>query len=201
LDCGTFTTRTSLDLWGTHDLLVSGLSAETNGRAQYGEPRRAPGYEGQGLAQMIALGTHAARAIHHKEYGATRQSKDPRVHVGSPRVKHLVLPLSGTIIRGTPTLLYTAGNHHQHKPQRLMSTIHVKASSTQGTRSRLARAQPWAGTVVPDEFSPRPRASSSNGRTLDSPEPQLGQASSRSNLGQIASPTDRIAGAFNARIA
>jgi hypothetical protein len=82
-----------------------------------------------------------------------------------------------------------------------MGTIQIKASSTQETRYRLARAQPRAGTVVLDEFSPRPRASSSNGRTLDSPEPQLGQASSRSNLGQIASPTDRIAGAFNARIA
>jgi hypothetical protein len=82
-----------------------------------------------------------------------------------------------------------------------MGTIQIKASSTQGTRSRLTRAQPRAGTVVPDEFSPRPRAFSSNGRTLDSLEPQLGQASSRSNLGQIAPPTDRIAGAFNARIA
>jgi hypothetical protein len=40
-----------------------------------------------------------------------------------------------------------------------MGTIQVKASSTQGTRSRLARAQPRAGTVVPDEFTPRPRAS------------------------------------------
>jgi hypothetical protein len=76
-----------------------------------------------------------------------------------------------------PTLLNTAGNHHQHKLQRLMGTIKVKASSTQGTRSRLARAQPQAGTVVPGEFTPCPRASSSNGRTLDSPEAQLGQAS------------------------
>jgi hypothetical protein len=88
--------------------------------------------------------------------------------------KHI---LSGTVIRGTPTLLNTAGNHHQHKLQRLMGIIQVKASSTQGTRSRLARAQPRVGTVVPDEFSPRPRASSSNGRTLDSPKAQLGQAS------------------------
>jgi hypothetical protein len=82
-----------------------------------------------------------------------------------------------------------------------MGMIQVKASSTQWTRSRLARAQPQAGTVLLDEFTPRPRASSSNGRTLDSPEAQLGQASQRSNLGQIVSPTDRIAGAFNARIA
>jgi hypothetical protein len=82
-----------------------------------------------------------------------------------------------------------------------MGTIQVKASSAQGTRSRPARAQPQARIVVPDEFSPRPRASSSNGRTLVSTEPQLGQASLWSNLGQITSPTDRIAGAFNARIA
>jgi hypothetical protein len=82
-----------------------------------------------------------------------------------------------------------------------MGTVQVKASSTQGTRSRLARAQPRAGTVVSDEVMSRPRASSGSGRTLGTPEAQIGQASSRSNLGQIASPTDRIIGAFNARIA
>jgi hypothetical protein len=82
-----------------------------------------------------------------------------------------------------------------------MGTIQIKASSTQGTRSRLARAQPRAGTIVPDKVTSRSRASSGNGRTLSTPEDQLGQALSRSNLGQIASPTDRIAGAFNARIA
>jgi hypothetical protein len=82
-----------------------------------------------------------------------------------------------------------------------MGAIQVKTPTTQGTRSRLARAQPRAGTVDPGGFTPRPRTSSSNGRTFDSPEAQLGQASRRSNLGQIASPTDRIAGAFNARIA
>jgi hypothetical protein len=71
----------------------------------------------------------------------------------------------------------------------------------QGTQSRLARARPRAGTVVPDEFTPRPRASSGGGRTLGSLEAQLGQASSRSNLGQIALPTDHVAGAFNAKIA
>jgi hypothetical protein len=43
----------------------------------------------------------------------------------------------------------------------------------------------------------RPRVPSSNGRTFGSPE---AQSSRRSNLGQIAMPTDRIAGAFNARI-
>jgi hypothetical protein len=46
----------------------------------------------------------------------------------------------------------------------------------------------------------RPRVSSSNRHTFDSPEAQLRQALRRSNLGQITSPTDRIAGAFNAKI-
>jgi hypothetical protein len=113
----------------------------------------------------------------------------------------VLIYLSGTVIRGTPTLLNTAGNHHQHKLQRLMGTIQVKASSTQGTRSRLARAQPRVGTVVPDEVTSRPRASSGSGRTLGTLEAQLELASSKSNLGQIASPTDRITDAFNARIA
>jgi hypothetical protein len=81
-----------------------------------------------------------------------------------------------------------------------MGTIQVKVSSTQGTRSRLTRAQPRVGTVVPDEDTSRPRASSGSGRTLGTPEAQLEQASSKSNLGQIASSTDHIAGAFNARI-
>jgi hypothetical protein len=42
-----------------------------------------------------------------------------------------------------------------------------------------------------------PRVPSNNGRTFGSPE---AQASRRSNLGQIAMPTDRITGAFNAMI-
>jgi hypothetical protein len=46
----------------------------------------------------------------------------------------------------------------------------------------------------------RPRVPSNNGCTFDSPEAQLGHASRRSNIDQIATPTDRIAGAFNARI-
>jgi hypothetical protein len=82
-----------------------------------------------------------------------------------------------------------------------MGAIQVKAPSIQKTRSRLARAQPRAKTADPGRFTPHPRVSSSNGRTFDSPEAQLGQASRRSNLGQIATPTDRIAEAFNARIA
>jgi hypothetical protein len=82
-----------------------------------------------------------------------------------------------------------------------MGTIQVKPSSTRGTRSRLARAQPRAGTIVPNKVTSHPRASLGSGRTLGTPEAQREQASSRSNLGQIASPTDRIAGAFNARIA
>jgi hypothetical protein len=55
-----------------------------------------------------------------------------------------------------------------------MGTIQVKASSTRAKQSRLARAQPQAGTEVPDEVTSRPRASSGSGRTLSTPEAQLG---------------------------
>jgi hypothetical protein len=48
---------------------------------------------------------------------------------------------------------------------------------------------------------PSPRASSGSERTLGSPEAQLGQTLSCSDLGQIALPTDRITCAFNAGIA
>jgi hypothetical protein len=78
-----------------------------------------------------------------------------------------------------------------------MGAIKVKAQSTQGTRSRHARAQPWAKAADPEGFTSRPRAPLSDGHTFDSPE---AQSSRRSNLGQIATPTDRIAGAFNARV-
>jgi hypothetical protein len=44
----------------------------------------------------------------------------------------------------------------------------------------------------------RPRTPSSNGHTFGSPK---AQSSPRSNLGQVAAPTDRIAGAFNAKVA
>jgi hypothetical protein len=51
--------------------------------------------------------------------------------------------LSGTVIRGTPTLLNTAGNHPQHKPQRLMGTVQVEALSTKGRN--LASPEPGLG--------------------------------------------------------
>jgi hypothetical protein len=44
----------------------------------------------------------------------------------------------------------------------------------------------------------RPRTPYGNERTFGSPE---AQSSPRSNLGQIATPTDQIAGAFNAKVA
>jgi hypothetical protein len=81
-----------------------------------------------------------------------------------------------------------------------MDAIKVKAQSTQRTRSRFARAQPRAKAADLGGFTSRSRPPSSNGHIFDSSEAQLGQASQRSNLGQIATPTDRIAGAFNARI-
>jgi hypothetical protein len=98
-------------------------------------------------------------------------------------------------------LLNLARKYLQNKPQKLISTIQVRASSTKGRD--LIRAQPRlrAGTVVPHGFTPRPRASSGSGRTLGSPEAQLGQTLSCSDLGQIAQPTDRIACAFIAGIA
>jgi hypothetical protein len=77
--------------------------------------------------------------------------------------------MSGTIIRVPPTLLNSAGNHHQRKLQRLMGAIQVKTSSTQGTQSRLARAQ--ARTVVPGEFTLCPRASSATGAPSTRPKP------------------------------
>jgi hypothetical protein len=57
------------------------------------------------------------------------------------------------------------------------------------------------GTVALDGFTPRPRASSGSGRTLGSSEAKLRQTLSCSDLGQIDSPTDHIACAFNAGIA
>jgi hypothetical protein len=44
----------------------------------------------------------------------------------------------------------------------------------------------------------RPKTPSSDKHTFGSPE---AQSLPRSNLGQIATPTDRIAGAFNAKVA
>jgi hypothetical protein len=70
-----------------------------------------------------------------------------------------------------------------------MGAIKVKAQSTQGTQSRLARAQPRTKAADPGGFTSRPRAPSSNGHTFGSPE---AQSSQRSNLGQIATPTDHI---------
>jgi hypothetical protein len=65
----------------------------------------------------------------------------------------------------------------------------------------LIRAQPRAGTVVPDGFTPHLRVPSVGRRTPVSPEAKLGQTLSYSDLGQIALPADRITCAFNAGIA
>jgi hypothetical protein len=46
--CDVFMARTHLGLRRTHDLSGLGLSAQTTGRAQHNDPRRAPSYEGQG---------------------------------------------------------------------------------------------------------------------------------------------------------
>jgi hypothetical protein len=53
------------------------------------------------------------------------------------------------------------------------------------------------GQPTPGGFTPRPRTPYDNERTFGSLE---AQSSPRSNLGQIATPTDQIAGAFNAKV-
>jgi hypothetical protein len=113
----------------------------------------------------------------------------------------IVAFMSGTVIRGTPNT-----PKHGWKTSSEQTVKDDKHGSSQGlvyqgTRSRLARARPQAGTVVLDGFTPRPRASTGSGRTLGSPEAKLGQTLSCSDLGQVASPTDHITCAFNAGIA
>jgi hypothetical protein len=108
--------------------------------------------------------------------------------------------LSGTVIRGSPNT-----PKHGWKTSSEQTVKTDKHGSSQGlvcqeTRSRLSRAQPRAGTVVPGGFTPPPRASTGSRRTLGSPEAKLGQTLSCSDLGQIALPTDRIACAFNTGI-
>jgi hypothetical protein len=96
--------------------------------------------------------------------------------------------MSGTVIRGTPIT-----PKHGWKTSSEQTVKTYKHGSNQGlvyrgTRSRLARAWPRARTVVPDGFTPRPRAPSGSGRTLGSPEAKLGQTLLYSNLGYIALP-------------
>jgi hypothetical protein len=98
-------------------------------------------------------------------------------------------------------LLNPARKHLHNKLQRLISTIQVRASSTKGRNLIRAQPRPRAETVVQDGFTPRPRASPGSGRTLGSPEAQLGQTLSCSDLGRIALPTDRITCTLNAGIA
>jgi hypothetical protein len=56
----------------------------------------------------------------------------------------------------------------------------------------------WARAADPEGFTSRPRTLYGNGHTFGSPE---AQSSPRINLGQVATPTDQIAGAFNAKVA
>jgi hypothetical protein len=108
--------------------------------------------------------------------------------------------LSGTIIRGTPNT-----PNRSWKTSSLQNAwickLKRQSLNCQGTRSHLARAQPRTETVVPDRFTLRPRAPSGSRHTLGSPEATLRQTPPCSDLGQIASPTDRIARALNAGIA
>jgi hypothetical protein len=54
------------------------------------------------------------------------------------------------------------------------------------------------GQPTPEDLRLARGPPSSNGHTFGSPR---AQSSPRSNLGQIATPTDQIAGAFNAKVA
>jgi hypothetical protein len=107
--------------------------------------------------------------------------------------------LSETIIRGT---LKTPNSQLvtpiSTKLQRPDGCDYVRDRSIRGTRSRLARAQPRARAADPGGSTSRPRPPSSDEYTSGSPE---AQSSPRSNPGQIATPTDQIAGAFNAKVA
>jgi hypothetical protein len=98
-------------------------------------------------------------------------------------------------------LLNPAGKHLQNKP----STTDKHGSSqglvSQGTWPCLVRAQPRAKTIVPNEFTPRPRVPSVNRRTPVSPKAKLERTWSCSDLDRIALPTDHIACAFIAGIA
>jgi hypothetical protein len=53
------------------------------------------------------------------------------------------------------------------------------------------------GQPTPENLRLAQGPPSSNGHTFGSPE---AQSSPRSNLGQITTPTDQIAGAFNAKV-
>jgi hypothetical protein len=186
--------------------LQSGRMREQPGRPRHHKSIKTSEESNHSSEASGATPDGCARA-HPPEQSVTEKGRSPRKKVRQSLQASANTPfeaqglLSGTIIRGTPNTPKHGCNHHQYKLQRLMGVVQVKASSTQVARSRLARAQPRAGIVTLDEVTSRPRASSGSGRTLGTPEAQLEQASSRSNLGQIASPTDRIAGAFNARIA
>jgi hypothetical protein len=54
------------------------------------------------------------------------------------------------------------------------------------------------GKLTPENLRLARVPPSSNGHTIGSPE---AQSSPRNNLGHIATPTDQIAGAFNAKVA
>jgi hypothetical protein len=97
-------------------------------------------------------------------------------------------------------LLNMAEKHLQNKPYtankaRFKSGPRLPRDATSSEPSLGWEQYSWT------EFMPRPRVPSVSKRTLGSPEAQLGQTLSCSDLGQIALPADRIACAFNAGIA
>jgi hypothetical protein len=82
---------------------------------------------------------------------------DEKIYRSTLLTKDLNHKVSGTIIRGT----LNDPKHGSKTPSR--QTVKTDSSGQsqsfvyQGTRSRLVRARPRARTVVPDEFTYRPR--------------------------------------------
>jgi hypothetical protein len=96
-------------------------------------------------------------------------------------------------------LLNTAEKHLQNKHKQLIKRGSSQGHVYQGTRPHPSPAS--GGNSSPGRIHASPEGLSGSERTLGSPEAQLGQTLSCSDLGRIALPTDRIACAFNARIA
>jgi hypothetical protein len=108
--------------------------------------------------------------------------------------------LSGTIIRGTlktPKSQLLTPSAQSCKG--LMGAIKSRIGPFKG--HDRASPEPSLGQGKPTPKNLRlvrgPPPPSSNGHTIGSPE---AQSSPRSNLGHIATPTDQIAGAFNAKV-
>jgi hypothetical protein len=107
--------------------------------------------------------------------------------------------LSGTIIRGTlKTPKSQLATPSAQSCKSLMGAIKSRIGPFKGHDRASPEPSLGQGKPTPENLRLARGPSSSNGHTIGSPE---AQSSPRSNLGQIAMPTDQIAGAFNAKVA